>query len=403
MSRTPLRILYVSHSFPLPDDPLSNVGGMQRVAVALYRTLSGRDDVVVTPLLLETSWKMTSVRTGPFLLRLVQQIPRIVREKQIDVVLFSSMVTASALLLAGDRVRKAGATTAAIPVGRDVTLPNPLYQRLVPRVLKTLDLVLPISRATAAECIARGADPTKVHIIPCGVEAPGGGMSGSREDERKRILDLLRERGVTLPTGTLLLLSVGRHQERKGFHWFVDAVMPTLREDAVYLLAGSGPMTAAIEERIRARKLSDRVILLGQVAEEVLSTLYSGADLFIMPNIPVPGDIEGFGVVMIEAGAGGLPVVAAGLEGIRDVISEGVNGTLVESGDANGFAKAIAAYRDPAVLSAASARAKEHVEANFGWPAVAQRHVEVLRKLAAISGRGRGPASTGGGTGPRGG
>lgn len=392
MSTSPLRILYVSHSFPLPDDPLSNVGGMQRVAVALYRTLGRRTDVSVTPLLLETSWKMTGVRTAPFLLRLVRAIPRIVREEGIDVVLFSSMVTASSLLAIGDGIRRAGAITAAIPVGRDVTLPNPLYQALVPRVLRALDLVLPISRATAVECTDRGADPSKVFVVPCGVDAPADGSTSARTAARGRLRDILRGRGVDLPPETLLLLSVGRHQERKGFHWFVDSVMPALRDRAAYLLAGSGPMTAAIEEAVRSRALDDRVFLLGQVSEETLATLYAGADVFVMPNIPVPGDIEGFGVVMIEAGAAGLPVVASELEGIRDVVTEGVNGKLVPSGDTEKFVAAIDSFRVPESLAAASALARQHVEGNFGWPSVAERHVEIFREsLERSPGRNREP------------
>ncbi len=47
--------------------------------------------------------------------------------------------------------------------------------------------------------------------------------------------------------------------------------------------------------------------MLGRVSEEALGSLYRGADLFVMPNVPVPGDIEGFGVVMLEAGLCGLP------------------------------------------------------------------------------------------------
>lgn len=376
-----LRILYVSHSFPLPGNPLSNVGGMQRVATALYRTLRQRRDVSVTPLLLETSWKMTGVRTGPFLVRLVRQIPRIVREERIDVVLFSSMVTASVVRLIGEQVRPAGAVTAAIPVGRDVTLPNPIYQKLVPGVLGRLDYVFPISRATAAECIARGADPDKVHIVPCGVDPPAD-PGTDRTASRRRLLELLRSRGLEIPEAHLLLASVGRHQERKGFHWFVDAVMPSLRDSAVYLLAGSGPMTPTIEERVRARNLSDRVILLGQVSEEELGTLYAGSDLFIMPNIPVPGDIEGFGVVMLEAGAAGLPVVAARLEGIQDVVADGVSGRLVDSRDATAFIAAIDHYRDEGLLAAASSSARTYVEDGFGWPAVAQRYVELLSEGA---------------------
>ena len=163
-----LRILYVSHSFPLPGRPLSNVGGMQRVAVDLYRALEAHPEVEVTPLLLETSWKSTGVRTPAFLLRLLRQIPRIVREREIDVVLFSSMVTAAVTPLIAKRVHAGGAITAAIPVGRDVTLPNLAYQRLVPRVLRRLDVVLPISRATAATCLERGADPARGRDVTLG-------------------------------------------------------------------------------------------------------------------------------------------------------------------------------------------------------------------------------------------
>jgi phosphatidyl-myo-inositol dimannoside synthase len=127
------------------------------------------------------------------------------------------------------------------------------------------------------------------------------------------------------------------------------------------------------------------VVLLGQVSESLLATLYAGSDLFVMPNIPVAGDMEGFGVVMVEAGAAGLPVLAADLEGIRDVIAAGENGELLPSGNAGAFLDAIARYRDPSRLAGASARARAYVVAHFSWAGIADTLVGILQSAAAAS------------------
>ena len=377
--RRTLRLLYVSHSFPLPGDPLSNVGGMQRVAVGLYEALAARADVEMHPLLLETSWEATHRRMPLFMAGLLRGLPRVVRERRIEAVLFSSMVTASALALRGRAVHAAGAVTAAIPVGRDVTLPVAPYQWLVPRVMRQLDLVLPISRATADECIARGAARERTHVVPCGADPAAFPAPGDRGAARRELLAALGLEG-RVPDGALLLCSVGRHQRRKGFHWFVERVMPLLPPGVHYLLAGAGPMTEEIRAAVALHGLGERVHLLGQIPEETLLRLYRGADLFVMPNVPVPGDIEGFGVVMLEAGLSGLPTVAAELEGIADVVREGENGHLLPSGDAEAFAARIRRYaEDRAGLREASARASRFTVETFSWGRVAERHVELLR------------------------
>lgn len=374
------RILFVSHSFPLPGRPLSNVGGMQRLAVETRQALAAHPEAHLSPLVLETSWRQTTLRMVPFMARLLGEIPRRVREERIDVVLFSSMVTASLALPLRRRIAEAGARTAAVPVGRDVTLPNPVYQRFVPRVLRALDLLLPISRATAGECLARGADPARVHIVPCGIDLSRFPRVEDRGAARAALLGALREAGSPVPADALLLCSVGRHQERKGFHWFVERVMPRLPPDVVFLLGGDGPMTERIRGTVERLGLGERVRVLGRVSEEMLAALYRGADLFVMPNVPVPGDMEGFGVVMLEAGACGLPTLAADLEGIRDVVCEGENGHLLPPGDAEAFARAVLRYRGEAGrLARASRAAREHTVGRFAWPAVADRYLSVLR------------------------
>ncbi|HEX8430451.1 MAG TPA: glycosyltransferase family 4 protein [Longimicrobium sp.] len=383
-----MRILYVSHSFPLPGQPLSNVGGMQRVATGLHDALRAHPGVELHSRVLETSWKGTPYRMPGYLAGLLAGLAGEVERERIDVVLFSSMVTASVATVRGAAARRAGAILAAIPVGRDVTLPTRGYQWLVPRIFRALDVVFPISRATAGECIERGLPESRMHVVPCGVDTDMFAPPADRAEARRELLATI---GETVPDDTLILCSVGRHQERKGFQWFVDAVMPRLPENVLYLVTGEGPTTPAIRAAIERRGVGDRVRLLGQVNEDTLRALYRGGDLFVMPNIHVPGDIEGFGVVMLEAGMCGMPVLAAALEGISDVIAEGENGHLVPSQDAAAFADRIMSLRaDRAALAAASESAARFTAATFSWAAVADRYVELLR--ARVGGRGRATA-----------
>ena len=88
--------------------------------------------------------------------------------------------------------------------------------------------------------------------------------------------------------------------------------------------------------------------MLGQVDSEMRDALLTGSDLFIMPNVVVPGDMEGFGLVAIEAAAAGALVIASSLEGIRDAVIDGETGVLIAPGDATAFVEVITAMvRDP--------------------------------------------------------
>ncbi len=130
-------------------------------------------------------------------------------------------------------------------------------------------------------------------------------------------------------------------------------------------------------------RLEGRVRLLGRISDDALLSLYRGADLFVMPNLSVPGDMEGFGIVMLEAGLSRLPTVAARLEGIQDVIHEGENGHLVASGDAGAFASVITQYyRQPEALGVMSDQAARLVEKTFSWSVIADQYLRVFRSMA---------------------
>lgn len=379
-----LRLLYVSHSLPPHDRPLESVGGMQRVAVELLDALRAHPHIHLLPLVLRSAWRERHWRVPLFLALALRGIARRVALGEVDAVLFSSMMTATLALPLRRSLERHGVPCAAIAYGLDVTLPARPYQWLVPRIFGALDSVFPISNATALACTARGLPHERQVVMPLGVDPRRFPPVADRALARAELLAELGGPARALPNRALLLLSVGRHVRRKGFHWFVEQVMPVLPRDVHYWLAGEGPESAHILGAVERLGLGDRVRLLGSVTESQLTLLYRGADLFVMPNVPVHGDMEGFGLVMLEAGACGLPSIAARLEGISDVIAEGANGHLVESGDAASFVAAILRYHaDRAALATLSRRAAEHTTATFSWRAAAERYASALRGLGA--------------------
>lgn len=349
---------------------------MQRVASELYETLDAHPDVELHSVVQRSAWRWIVPRTLIFEFSLPLRLPRVVQREAIDVVLFTSMTTAIPTVVAGKRLHDQGTRLAAIALGMDVTTPFPLHQAFVRKMFRSLDAVFPISRATGEQCVERGLPRSRMKVIPCGIDL--NYVEGlEKRTQRARSSGSVR----TNPSseGRFLLLSVGRHVRRKGFGWFAEHVLPSLPADIHYWIAGQGPESPAIERAVERAGVGDRVRMLGAVREEQLHHLYHDADLFVMPNIRVPGDMEGFGVVMLEAGLRGLPTVAADLEGIRDVISEGENGYLCPDGDSEAFRKKILTVKnDGRAHAQLGHRAASFVRNNFSWEVVADELVDAM-------------------------
>ena len=355
------------------------MGGMQRVATELHRELEKRDDVAMRTLALRSSWKWVHVKAVPFLASLAIRLGREADAHRADTILFTSMTTALPLLVAGPALKKKGIRLTAIVHGLDITDPNPIYQMAVRRLCGMLDAVMPVSRATGEQLVERGLPRERVHVVPNAVDLGRfEGVAASRMEPAT-----LRIAGAPpLPEDAFLLVTVGRQVRRKGFAWFIENVMPRLPDRVVFWLAGDGPERENIEAAIERAGLQRRVRCLGKISEDELVELYRRGQLFVMPNIVVPGDMEGFGIVMLEAGACGLPTLAADLEGIRDVIDEGINGWFAPTEDADAFASRIQALADdPEGLRATSERTAEYVSGKFPWDRTAERYLEVLRSL----------------------
>lgn len=347
------------------------------MAMDMHDALQQRTDVVLESAVLRSTWQDIGLNTAKFLTRLLFRLPQLVRQHEANVVLFSSMVTALLVIPFARTLRKKGVRTFAIVHGQDITIPVAVYQFLVRMVYRKIDGILPVSSATGDACIQRGLSPEKCHVVPNGIRLDRFLQTLSRAEARSALRNLL---GGNVQDDALLLCSVGRQVERKGFHWFIENVMPQLPPQVHYVLAGDGPMAERIREAIRTQNLEPRTHWLGRVSDKTLELVFRGADLFIMPNVRVKGDMEGFGVVLLEAGICGQPAIAARIEGIRDVIHEGENGHFVETEDVDGFIRAILPYLNREQLRMASERTAAYIPQVFSWDGAVDRLLDILRR-----------------------
>ena len=253
--------------------------------------------------------------------------------------------------------------------GLDVTFSQPLYQRLIPSCLRHLDQIVCVSRSTRDECLKRGIPAERCVVIPNGIPVEEFRLAGNRRD---LIPELERSLGRPL-AGRKILVTVGRLVKRKGVQWFVEEVLPRLGSQYLYVVVGTGPEQEAIQDAVIRRNLQDQVVLTGRQPDRLRNSLLQAADAFIMPNIRIPGDVEGFGIAALEAGACGLPVIAAGIQGIRDAVIDGVTGYLVREKDAGAFAARIE------TVELDRGRICSTVVSRFGWEQVGREYADVLR------------------------
>ena len=234
------------------------------------------------------------------------------------------------------------------------------------RAIRSADAVTANSTYTAG--LIRELHDRPVDIIPFGttIEAPAEPLPPYPEDSPAR------------------LLFVGRLVERKGVHYFIDAIRMLPNElDVSVSIVGEGPMRGELEARARDAGVGDRIRFTGFVDADRLGREYAEADIFVLPAVPdAKGDVEGLGVVLIEALAHGKAAVASAAGGIVDIVKHEETGLQVPPGDPLALAGALERLiRDPSLARALGARGRQHVEERFSWPAIMDRLVTLYQRV----------------------
>jgi phosphatidylinositol alpha-1,6-mannosyltransferase len=335
------KISIVSRNFP----PLT--GGMERLVFELYRTLIARHDVsLLGPKGCEdhvdSSSGVASTRVSPtpvfLLLTFFKGVFLHRSNGSPDIVIGGSGLVGPVVIWLA---KLSGAKSILLVHGLDIIADSRLYQWFFVPFLRRADLVVCNSKNTARLAMTRGVAEHCIEIVNPGAETQQASVS---HEQAKRNLELEDKR---------ILLSVGRLIPRKGLPTYIaEAFAKLAREnsDIVLLVAGTEPSSALnksgdsvlekINNAIAEFDLAAKVQLLGHVTDDEIAILYSAADAFVFPLVDTPGDVEGFGMVAIEAASHGTPTVAFDCGGVSDAVVDGENGVLVPPGDYTSFNEA---------------------------------------------------------------
>ncbi|GAA0500046.1 glycosyltransferase family 4 protein [Streptomyces olivaceiscleroticus] len=180
-----------------------------------------------------------------------------------------------------------------------------------------------------------------------------------------------------------VVVCVSRLVPRKGQDTLIEA-LPRIRAevpDAALLIVGGGPYETDLRALAEARGVRDAVHFTGAVPWEELPAHYGAGDVFAMPCRTRRGglDVEGLGIVYLEASATGLPVVAGDSGGAPDAVLEGETGWVVPGGSPTAAAdRIVPLLQDPALRRRMGERGRAWVEEKWRWDLLAERLRELL-------------------------
>ncbi len=211
---------------------------------------------------------------------------------------------------------------------------HPLYSRLLKRIFHYADGVFVISIFTAKLVADFGVPWEKIKLLHPYIDT-GFYQGEDRSEELRRRLGL---------EGKRVLLTMARLVERKGID-IVLRVLPGIVKDVPdlhYLVVGEGPDRARLQKMCKDLGLQSHVTFAGVVPMEDIPDYYRLCESFIMVSRTLDsGNVEGFGIVYIEANAAGKPVIGGKSGGVPDAVVDGVTGLLVEPLDEEAVAGAI--------------------------------------------------------------
>lgn len=278
--------------------------------------------------------------------------------------------------------RLSGARCAVYLHGLDVVAPNWAYQKLWLPFIQHCDLSFANSANTAALARSRGVPANRLHVVNPGV-------------------DMVAAPAPAVPARTLwgldgrpMLVSVGRFTRRKGLVEFVREALPAIVAqvpDVVLVIIGTEATEAlhGVTSGEQARILQaashagvqGHVFFAGRCDQATLESALASADCHVFPVLDLPGDVEGFGMVALEAARFGLASMAFRVGGVPDAIEDGLTGRLVPPGDYEGFAAAVTDQLKRGRTSELESACREFAQAR-SWRAFSARITALLESTA---------------------
>ena len=361
MTRPVERVLFLARRFP------PSVGGAQMHAHKLYENLTNLVTVRLVALvrsrLIHLAWWMPWALVCALLDLIFNRV---------DVVYFSDGVTAALATVLRPLTRARFVTSV---YGLELIYGNPVFRVLMRWGIARCEKICVISQETRRLAEEAGIPAEKIRVVYLGVETPE--MSEDRCRELRASFEA--NHGVRFGRDRVLL-NIGRQVRRKGVAAFIEKGAPLLEQDVRMFIGGTGPDHDRIRELIQEKELEGRFEALGFVDDETAAMLRRSCDLYLMPNVHTPNDVEGYGIAPLEAMSDGLPVVAFAVDALVESMREG--GWLIEAEDYGAFVAKVHEILESTWEERERMRkeARDYVLREYPWEKTAREYVAVFEE-----------------------
>jgi phosphatidylinositol alpha-1,6-mannosyltransferase len=302
-------------------------------------------------------------------------LARIIKERDIKVAAFGA---AAPLGLLSASMKRAGVLkTVALTHGHEVwwakVFPFTVAIRRIGSTVDTLTFLGEFTQRAISKSLTTKASKAMVKIAP-GIDVEHFTPMDSAQLRRELNLD-----------GKKVIVSVGRLVHRKGQDHLIEAMPEILQRvpNAHLLMVGTGPYLEHLAKLVAINKLDNHVSFIGRIQYAELPRFICAGDIFAMPSRSrLAGlEVEGLGIVYLEASSCGLPVIAGSSGGAPDAVIDGVTGFVVDGTDNQQIAEAaIELLEDPEKAKAMGVAGRQWIIDNWRWEIWSARFNELLRQ-----------------------
>jgi len=317
-----------------------------------------------------TEWGLASTKGLGFYWETIRKVLKLIKEHGIEEVhcgrVIPEGVIARALkLLAGARYN-------CFVHGEDVetAATSREHSLLVKNVCKNASMLICNSENTANIVHKLGFDSgSKCEVLHPGVDT-------SRFEVAAPDTSFRQQMGWS---GKRVLLTVGRLQRRKGQDFLIKSMPALLKEfpDLFYAVVGRGECYDELISLVDQHKLHDNVCVYPDMDDEALIKCYQQCDIFILPNRTIDNDIEGFGMVLVEAQVCGKPVIAGDSGGTRETMNIGKTGHIIDCSSTENLLKELSPILRNREIVDGEVDIADYAKKRFNW----DQHVAKAKRL----------------------
>jgi phosphatidylinositol alpha-1,6-mannosyltransferase len=374
-------VLFITNDFG------PRAGGIETFVIGLIERRSFGQTIVYTSAQngseeYDKAWKtdygVTVIRDRAKILlptpRVARNLSRIIKESNIQVAAFGA---AAPLGLLSASIKRAGIRkTVALTHGHEVwwakVFPFNLAMRHIGSSIDSLTFLGEFTERAISKALSKSAAQQMVKIAP-GIDVDH--FCPQDASELRRELKLENKR---------VIVSVGRLVHRKGQDHLIQALPQILKSvpDAHILMVGQGPYLSHLKKLVARHDLNEHVSFIGRIQYAQLPQYICAGDVFAMPSRSrfFGLEVEGLGIVYLEASACGLPVIAGSSGGAPDAVLDGVTGFVVDGENKHEIAAAaIKLLNDGDKAQAIGLAGREWIIEKWRWEIWSQRFNELLQ------------------------